>query len=226
LGFVLGGPFVLPAPVDTFALVFDFIRKGALWQPAFVTALDVLIGYGIGCLAGLVLGLAGGAVEDLGTALQPVSLIILGIPPIAWIVMALLWLGPQGIVPSFTVAVGTAPIVFAGAIAGMRSSNPDLDELAAAFSAGWQQKLIEIRLPQVAVALTPALATSLGLAWKMALMAEVLGGSAGIGGRIADARTHLDTTETMAWIIVALALLLVTDRLLARAVGAIPGLSR
>lgn len=78
----------------------------------------------------------------------------------------------------------------------------------------------------MAVSLVPALATALGLAWKMALMAEVLGGGQGIGGRLADARSHLDMAETMAWIVIALALLLATDRLLARAAASMPVVSR
>lgn len=215
--FLWGGPFVLPPPADAVALVFKLVRDGALWGPAAATTLHVVIGFAAGAALGLVLGFAGGAIDDLGAALDAVSTIILGVPPIIWIVLALLWFGPDGVAPSFTVAIGIAPVVFAGAIAGVRASSPELDELAAAFNAPPQQRLHEIRLPQASVALLPALATALGLAWKIALMAEVLGGGEGIGGRIADARAHLDTTETMAWVVIALTLLLATDMLLARA---------
>ncbi len=75
-------------------------------------------------------------------------------------------------VPSFTVAIGIAPVVFAGAIAGMRAAHREFDELAAAFGAPWRQRFFEIKIPQLSVALLPALATALGFAWKIALMAE------------------------------------------------------
>jgi NitT/TauT family transport system permease protein len=219
LGFVLGGPFVLPAPFDVMMRVEALIRGGDVWQPALTTTAHVVIGYAVGCALGISLGLIGGAIKDLGTALNAVSTVILGIPPIIWIVLALLWFGPRGIVPAFTVAIGVAPVVFAATIAGMRSSHPEFDELAAAFQVPWRQHLWEIRVPQVMVALLPALATGLGMSWKMALMAEVFGGGSGIGGQIADARAYLDTTETMAWVVVALGLLLVADGLLAKFVA-------
>ena len=213
---MLGGPFVLPAPLDAINTAWALIRDGSALEPAATTTLHVLCGFTIGAGAGLCLGLIGGAVEDLGTALNAISTIILGVPPIIWIVLALFWFGPQGIVPTFTVAIGIAPIVFAAAFTGMRSAHPEFDELAAAFAAPLRQRLFEIRLPQLSIALIPALASALGFAWKMALMAEVLDAGSGLGGRIAMARANLDLPETMAWVVIALALLLLTDFLLAK----------
>ncbi len=216
LGFTLGGPFVLPAPTETFATAWSFVRSGAVWQPAAATTGHVLAGYAAGAAAGLALGLIGGSVDALGTALQAISTIILGIPPIIWIVLALFWFGPQGLVPTFAVAIGIGPLVFAAALMGMRATHPELEELADAFRAPLKQRFFEIRLPQLSVALAPALTSALGFAWKMALMAEVLDASSGLGGQIALARANLDLPETMAWVVIALALLLVTDVLLAQ----------
>lgn len=216
LGFTLGGPFVLPAPAETFATAWSFVRSGAVWQPAAATTGHVLAGYAAGAVAGVALGLVGGSVDALGTALQAISTIILGIPPIIWIVLALFWFGPQGLVPTFTVAIGIAPLVFAAALMGMRATHSELEELADAFRAPLKQRFLEIRLPQLSVALAPALTSALGFAWKMALMAEVLDAGSGLGGRIALARANLDLPETMAWVVIALALLLLTDVLLAK----------
>ncbi len=215
-GFILGGPFMLPAPAESFATALAFIRSGEVWQPAAMTTLHVLIGFVIGAGAGLILGLAGGAIDDLGAALDAISTIILGIPPIIWIVLALFWFGPHGIVPTFTVAIGIAPLVFAAALAGMRAAHPDFAELAAGFHASWRQRLYEIHLPQLSVALAPALTSALGFSWKMALMAEVLDAGSGLGGRIALARANLDLPATMAWVVIALALLFGTDLIFAK----------
>ncbi len=216
LGFTLGGPFVLPAPTETFATALSLIGDGSVWQPALATTGHVLAGYAVGAAVGVALGLIGGSVDALGTALQVISTIILGIPPIIWIVLALFWFGPHGIVPTFTVAIGIAPFVFAAALMGMRTTHPELEELADAFHAPLKQRFLEIRLPQLSVALAPALTSALGFAWKMALMAEVLDAGSGLGGRVALARANLDLPETMAWVVIALALLLLTDFLLAK----------
>jgi NitT/TauT family transport system permease protein len=216
LGYVLGGPFVLPAPLDAGEYLLRLATSGALWHPAAVTVWHVLAGYTLGCSAGLALGLAAGAANGLGAMLDSMSRLILGVPPIVWVVLALFWFGPVGKVTIFTVAIGIAPIVFAGMLAGIRAAQPELDELAAAFNASSMQHLWEIRVPQIMVPLLPAMVTSLGLAWKMALMAEILSGDSGIGGQIATTRAYLDTAGTMAWVVAALILLLLTDLLLDR----------
>ncbi len=99
---------------------------------------------------------------------------------------------------------------------GMRAVHPELEELADAFRAPLKQRFLEIRLPQLSIALAPALTSALGFTWKMALMAEVLDASSGLGGRIALARANLDLPETMAWVVIGFALLLLTDFPLAR----------
>jgi NitT/TauT family transport system permease protein len=217
LAFYLGGPFVMPRPIDAFARAFDFIRSGTAWRPIGITAAHVLIGFGVGGSVGFVLGIVAGLFDDIGDALDAISTVTMGIPPIIWIVLALFWFGPQGMTPAFTVGVGIAPIVFAGARSGMRSLAPELDELATVFNAPPRQRFLEIRLPQISIAVAPALATALGFAWKIALMAEVIDAGDGIGGAIANARAQLDTADTMAWVVIALALLLATDLLLAKA---------
>jgi NitT/TauT family transport system permease protein len=222
LGHILGGPFVLPAPLDAGQCLLQLAISGALWHPAMTTTWHVLSGYALGCAAGLALGLAGGTAHGLGTMLDSASRLILGVPPIVWVVLALFWFGPVGKVTIFTVAIGIAPIVFAGTLAGIRAAQPELDELAVAFNAPPAQRFREIRLPQIMTPLLPALTTSLGLAWKMALMAEILSDDSGIGGQIATTRAYLDITGTMAWVTAALILLLLTDLLLGKLTAALP----
>lgn len=222
LGYILGGPFVLPAPLETGRRLIQLAGSGALWQPAAITTWHVLAGYALGGAAGLALGLAGGLARGLGAMLDSTSRLILGVPPIIWVVLSLFWFGPVGKVTVFTVAIGTAPIVFAGTLAGIRSAQPELDELAAAFSTPASQRFREIRLPQILVPLNPALVTSLSLAWKMALMAEILSGDSGIGGQIAATRAYLDNAGTMAWVVAALILLLLTDLLLGKLTATLP----
>ena len=139
---------------------------------------------------------------------------ILGVPPIAWVVLSLLWFGPGGLGPLFTVAITAMPIVFAATLQGVRSRDPQLAELARVLRLPMRSRLLRIMLPELATLLAPALATTVALAWKVALMAEVLGDGSGIGGRFATARAHLDLPEAMAWIVLVVGFVLITDALL------------
>ncbi|BBF93118.1 ABC transporter permease [Blastochloris tepida] len=208
------GPLVLPAPAETFATLAALILSGKAGPALAVTAADALGGWLGGAVLGAALGVAGGLVPPLGAALRPVTTVILGVPPIAWVVLSLLWFGPAGLSAGFTVLVTVLPIVFAGAFQGILARDPALGEMARAFGAPPLLKLRALILPQLLDHLLPALATALAFAWKVAVMAEVLGGGTGIGGEIATARAHLDLAMTLAWVMLAVALLLACDAVL------------
>lgn len=208
------GPFVLPAPAETVATLVNLITDGAAWPALRVTITSALGGFVAGAALGMVLGVAAGLAWPVGAALRPVMTVTLGTPPIAWVVLALLWFGPRGGAAAFTVLVTAAPIVFAGAAQGVAARDRKLAEMARVYGAPPLLRLRALLLPQLLDHLLPALATALAFSWKVAVMVEVLGGGVGIGGRIADARAHLDLAETMAWILLAVALLLVCDAVL------------
>ncbi|MDC7787407.1 ABC transporter permease subunit [Rhodoplanes sp. TEM] len=213
-GWRMLGPFVLPQPAETVETLARLVVDGEAGPALRVTIVNALGGWAAGAALGTGLGIAAGLAWPLGAALRPVMTVTLGTPPIAFVVLALLWFGPQGGAPAFTVLVTTAPIVFAGAAQGVAARDPQLSEMARVCGAPPLLRLRALLLPQLLDHLLPALATALAFAWKVAVMAEVLAGGSGIGGRIAEARAHLDLAETMAWILLIVGLLLVCDGLL------------
>lgn len=208
------GPFVLPSPAETVSCLVDLIGSGQAGPALAVTGANALAGWLLGAALGAALGIAAGLVAPLGAALRPVVTVTLGVPPIAWVVLALLWFGPRGLAPAFTVLITVVPIVFSAAFQGILARDQKLSEMAWVYGAPPLLRLRMLLLPQLLDPLLPALATALAFAWKVGVMAEVLGGGTGIGGKIAAARAHLDLAETMAWILLVVALLLVCDGLL------------
>ncbi|CAH2603267.1 Hydroxymethylpyrimidine ABC transporter, transmembrane component [Rhodovastum atsumiense] len=210
------GALVLPSPLAVARRVLALAVAPGTPEALARTAADALGGLAAGGLAGLLLGVASGALPPLGAALRPVVTVILGVPHIAWVVLALLWFGPQGLAPGVTVALACLPVLFAGGYHGARARDPDLTEMARVFALGPWQRATELALPQLLVHLAPAFATALGLAFKVAVMAEVLSGGAGVGGQVATARAYLETDLVLAWIVLVVVLLLALDAMLAR----------
>ncbi|MFG1418163.1 ABC transporter permease subunit [Xanthobacter sp. V0B-10] len=208
------GPFVLPSLQETGRALWRLVAEGLALPALAATAGHALGGFLVGGVAGLALGLAGGLVTPVGAMVAPVLVMILGTPPIAWVVLALLWFGPGGGAPAFTVAVTAAPIVFLAALQGVRSRDPRLDEMARVYRAPARMRASDLILPALADHLAPAFATALAFSFKVAVMAEVLSGSDGVGGGIANARAYLDLAETMAWIVLVVAFLLLADAVL------------
>ncbi|MDV7143185.1 ABC transporter permease subunit [Tropicimonas sp. TH_r6] len=209
------GSLVLPGLDDTFAALLRLTRQGLVGPALSTTTFHASLGWGIGAIIGGGLGVLAGLRTPVRQALQPVSVILLGIPAIAWIVLALLWFG-GGWAVIFTVAVATGPVVFAAATQGARSLDGDLAQMARAYRTPPGAMFRDVHGPHMVGYLFPALATALGLSWKIAVMAELLSGSGGIGDGLAAARARVDTAETMAWIVVVVTVLVVVDQALLR----------
>ncbi|UTD30518.1 ABC transporter permease [Bradyrhizobium sp. WD16] len=208
------GPFVLPSLTDTATALGHILTSGEALPAIGTTVLHAVGGGLLGAAVGTVVGVAGGRVRLLGAAIAPVATVVLGIPPIAWVVLSLLWFGPGGLGPLFTVAITTMPIVFAATLQGMRARDPHLIEMARVFRLPVRSRLLKIMMPELATILAPALASAFAIAWKVALTAEVLGDGSGAGGRFATARAHLDLAEAMAWILLVVGFVLASDLLL------------
>ncbi|UJX47859.1 ABC transporter permease subunit [Xanthobacter sp. YC-JY1] len=213
-GAMVFGPFVLPSLAETGEAVVRLVDSGKAGPALLATLVHALAGCAAGGAVGFLLGVAGGLAMPVGAMSYPVFTALLGTPPIAWVVLALLWFGPGGGAATFTVAITAAPILFIATLQGMRSRDRGLAEMAQLYRAPAFMRFTDLVLPALADFLIPALATALAFSFKVAVMAEVLSGADGVGGGIATARSHFDLPETMAWIVLAIAVLILADALL------------
>jgi NitT/TauT family transport system permease protein len=208
------GPFVLPSPTEAALRLAALAGSGEAQAAALSTAVQALSGWLLACLSGFAAAGVAAAMRPVESAGRTLSTVLLGVPPVAWLVLALLWFGPNGAAPAFTVAVAIAPVIFLAALQGLEARDPLLDEMASLFGARPWQRATDIVAPQLLDHLLPAMATALGFAWKVCVMAEVMGSGTGIGGRLATARAHLDLPEAMAWILLVVGLVLGCDLLI------------
>lgn len=214
LGHGAYGSLVLPAPADTFATLWRMVGDGRVPPAVWDTSRHALGGFAIAALVGAVLGSLAGLSDMVRRLLEPIATLFLGIPAIAWVVLALLWFGGSGRAATFTVVVTTAPIVFAGAAQGARTLDGALARMATSFRVKPGMLAWDVYLPHMLSYLVPSLATALALSWKLAVMAELLSGSGGIGDNLAIARSHIDTEAAMAWILCVVILLLSVEYLI------------
>jgi NitT/TauT family transport system permease protein len=226
LGAQTFGPFVLPRPGEAAGRLFELFASGEATTALVSTGAQALTGWIVACAVGFALALIAALSPAIEAALRPIATVLLGVPPVAWLVLALLWFGPSGAAPAFTTAVAVFPVVFVAALQGFAARDAQLDEMAHLFRAPPWQRFIDIVLPQLLDHLLPAMATALGFAWKVCVMSEVMSSGSGIGGRLATARAHLDLPETMAWIMLVMLLVLVCDLALVAPLRAFLGRQR
>jgi NitT/TauT family transport system permease protein len=205
------GAFILPSPLETLAAGAAILSDGRAWGVAMLTCIRAVEGFAVSALAGAVSGLAAGYFPATMRLARPLVTVLLGVPPIAWIVLAMIWFGSTDGTVVVTVVVAAAPLVFVGVAEGVMTRDRGLDDMARAFGAGPVQRLITLGLRHVAAHLFPALAVALGMAFKVAVMAELLANVGGIGGELARSRANLDVAAALAWVTIAVAALILVE---------------
>jgi len=145
---------------------------------------------------------------------RPIVTILMGMPPIAWIVLAMIWFGMGDKTVIFTVVVASLPIVFVGALQGTRTLENHHKEMAESFNAPLLIKFSDIYFPHVFSYIFPAWIAALGMSWKIVVMAELLSTSDGIGAALAVTRSQLDTNGALALVLMLVGSLLLIEYLL------------
>lgn len=208
------GPLILPTPLAAGEQLWQFLHQSAPWDDILVTAKRALIGLGFALAIGTALGIIAGLSMTSSMLSRPIITLLMGVPPIAWLILALLWFGMGDGTPIFTVFIACFPIVFLGAMQGTRTLDGQLNEIVEVFRVPWLMRWSDIYLPHIFSYLFPAWSTALGMSWKVVVMAELLATDDGIGAALAVARSHLDSAASMAWVLALVGILFAVEYLL------------
>ncbi|WP_293226854.1 ABC transporter permease [Ottowia sp.] len=179
-----------------------------------ITARRAFVGLALAVAAGSALGLAAGVSMTASMLARPWVTVLLGTPPIAWLVLAMLWFGTGDGTPVFTVFVACFPIVFVGGMQGARTLERHWRDLARAYRLPWRMRVLDVYVPHVVSYLFPAWIVALGISWKVVVMAELLSSDSGVGAMLATSRAQLDMPATLAWIGAVVLILLALEYLL------------
>ena len=205
------GDFILPAPLATLSAAARLLTDGSARDLLLLTSARALQGFGACALLGGAAGIAAGYSPATLRVSRPIVTVLLGVPPIAWIVLAMIWFGTGSATVAATILISALPIVFVGAVEGVITRDRGLDSMAQLFGAGAIRRFTHVASRQIAVHLLPALILALGTAFKVAVMAELLANAGGVGGALARARSMLDISSALAWVALAVMALLAVE---------------
>lgn len=214
VGHDLYGNLVLPEPLATFGSIYKMFGDSAIQVQLLVTIKRALIGFAIATILGLSLGVLAGSITIFAILLRPLATIIMGMPPIAWIVLTMIWFGMSDTSVIFTLVVAILPITFVGTLQGMLTLQLKFTELSNAFALPLHMRITDVIFPHLFSYIFPSLVTALGMSWKIVVMAELLASSDGIGALLAVANSQLDMQMALALVIMVVTILLMFEYLL------------
>ncbi len=205
------GAFILPSPLDTMAAAGMIVADPISWSIIATTMLRAAEGFALSVAVGIITGSVAGYSPAAMRIARPLLTVLLGVPPIAWIVFAMIWFGSTDNMVATVVTVSATPIIFAGVAEGIMTRDRGLDDMARLFGASACARLWTLGARQAAAFLFPALGVALGVACKVTVMAELLANTGGMGGELALARANLDVAGAMAWVLIAVAVLITAE---------------
>jgi len=138
----------------------------------WVTARHLVIGLALALTVSLAFGALLAAIRPLEHASQPLLVLILVTPWVAYISSIVLWLGRGTPSILFLVAFVTVPAFVYATVSGMRSADPAARELFASIHASRWEVLWRLRLPSALPSLFTAARFNVGLGLAAAYFAE------------------------------------------------------
>lgn len=173
-----------------------------LWAHVAVSLRRVLVGLGLGLLAGVPLGLLIGASRLAEAAATPAFQFLRMISPLSWMPIAVLVFGVGDAPIYFLLAFAAVWPILLNTAAGVRQLNPHWLLLSKSLAATGWETLTRVVLPGVLGHVLTGLRLAIGIAWIVLVPCEMLGVQAGLGYFILDTRDRLAYEQLMAVILV------------------------
>jgi taurine transport system permease protein len=182
-GIVTAGRF--PSPRDFWlALVQISIHGyagGQLFTHALHSLLLVVAGFLVAVLTGVPLGLWMGWSRRAEAAINPAFLIIRPIPPLAWIPLAILWLGLGDAAKIMVIWFAAFVPSVINTFSGVRTIDRPIIEAARMLGTPSGRFVAEILIPAASPMIFTGLRLSLQAAWTTLVAAELVGALVGLG---------------------------------------------
>lgn len=164
---------LVPLPSGVWRAGLTLLGNGVIVEAMTGSLTRVLIGFAVGAAIGIPVGLAIGAVDALDRSMRLVLDALRSIAPIAWIPMAILWLGVRGNAALFVVAYAAAFPFIVNASQAARLVDRRLVNAARALGASpwlvFRSVLVPTTLPMIFTGARIALA----FAWASIIAAEL-----------------------------------------------------
>jgi NitT/TauT family transport system permease protein len=192
-------PSLLPGPSPVLARVWTIVGSGQFAFHMAHTVARVVAGFLAAFVVSLALGILMGVSRTAEKFFEVEIMIGLTVPSLAWAVLALMWFGIREIAPIFTIFVILLPLITLNMWQGTKALDQDLIEMARAFRVRRGAVIREVVIPQLVPYLLAATRFGLSLAWKVAVIAEMLGISNGVGYMIHYSFGVFSMEEVLAW---------------------------
>lgn len=182
-GFISPTRFPTPAEVGSALqqIAVEGYSNGRLHEHVLRSVLLVTMGFVVASSIGVILGLAMGASRVAEAFINPIFLLLRPIPPLAWIPLAIVWLGLGDAAKLMVIFVSAFVPSVINSYTGVRQIERPIFEAAAMLDVNGWRYWRELLIPGALPSIFTGLRLSLQAAWTTLVAAELVGAVAGLG---------------------------------------------
>lgn len=166
-------PVLLPPPLDVARYLLAAISDGTLLEGSWITMKRLMVGYLIGCVLGLPLGLATARSKYLSDTIGVLALGLQTLPSVCWVPLSLLWFGQTESAMLFVVIMGTLWSVLIAVDNGARSLPPIYVRAARTMGSSGLHTLTRVILPASLPFVVSGMKQGWAFAWRSLMAAEI-----------------------------------------------------
>ncbi len=204
---------LFPPPGRVVGKAIELAQDGTLWENARVSLERIGLGFLLGSLIGIPVGLAIGSFGIVRRILEPYTEFLRFIPATAMITVAVIWFGIGEGSKIFLIIYTTVFIVIISTAAGVSAVTPNKIRAARSLGASRAQVFWYVAFPATVPYILTGMRLAMGNSFVTIIAAELVSANAGLGKMIWDARLYMLVDQIFVALLVLGLLGFTADRL-------------
>ncbi len=192
------GIIVLPSPIETIKELSSLINSNETFTNFKITTYRLSAGLIISFSFAIVLAALSKSFNTVVFIFKPNISVIMGVPPIAWMVLSLLWFGFGDQTVIFSVIIATLPALYSSVLIALNTLESKYSEVCRIYFIPWYKQLYLYFIPFLFSQILASMISAISIGWKIVIMAELFVASNGLGSELSVYRSQLQSSKLMA----------------------------
>jgi NitT/TauT family transport system permease protein len=206
-------PLLFPSPLSTWRTAMQLLNEGRLVNDIIASLTRIAIGFTVGSVAGVVLGVLMGSFRTVRLAFEPYVQFLRSLPALAWIPAAMLWFGTGEASKILLLVYTTVFVVALNTMIGVSSVPQNQLRAARCFGASPWRTFYMVKVPATVGYMLTGMRLAMGNCFSTIIAAELLAPESGLGYLIFSSRTWMQTEFAFVGIVVLGLLGFLVDRI-------------
>ena len=200
-----------PSPYEVGESLVYMISDGSLFFGIVTTLMRLVIGLTIAIAIGVFLGIIMARIDVVNQTIGSLVLGLQSIPSIAWVPLALLWIGLNDAGIIFVTAIGAIFAVTINTYTGVKNIDPHYVEAARNMGAKGTQLITNVLIPAAFPFMISGFKQGWAFAWRGVIGAEMLFSLLGLGFLLNVGRFTLEVSQVIAIMLVIMVIGMAVD---------------